>query len=191
MTLLTVVCPTISGREHWLERCYASYESTIGEPPGSTWEWLTYKDYKSCAIGWNKGVADSRGDYIHLTADDIEAHDGWLQRGICRIEQGAIPAARILNGDGSLQSCGDEHDRPEGFVTEIARIPLLPRALALKIFPIQSDHYYSDNRVSDGARAHGWESVVTRGYLFTHHLALEGRTDTLARDGDRYLRGRR
>lgn len=177
--LLTVVVPTVAGREHWLARCLDSYERTLR---GVTWNAVVLLGRPTCAHAWNEAMEQPVARYVHLTADDIEAHDGWLDAGIRRCEEGTIPAARILNGDGTLQSCGDEHDRPEGFVTEIARIPLLPAELAAAVFPIPELHYYSDNLVSDGARRRGWETVVTRDYLFTHHLAREGRVDSLLDD---------
>ena len=99
-----------------------------------------------------------------------------------------MPAARVFHGDGTLQSCGDQFDREDGFVTEISRIPLLTRELVEQIFPIPPIHYYTDNIISDRARALGWPTVVNRSYLFTHHLAGEGRLDDrLASDGRRYL----
>jgi len=181
---VSVIIPTIASREESLERTITSYAT---HTPGG-FECIVIRDKPTCGIAWNEGVGLATQPYVHLTADDIEAHEGWLEAGIASLERGELPAARILNGDGSLQSCGDEHDRPEGFVTEIARIPLLTRELAQQIFPIPPLHYYTDNIVSDRARALGWPTVVNRSYLFTHHLAGEGRLDErLASDGRRYF----
>lgn len=186
-----VVIPTVDGREHWLGRCRASYERTLAEYEA---EILVIPNQPTCGDAWNIGVLAllmGQCDVIHLTADDIEAHDGWLEAGFARLNRNELPAARILNGDGSLQSCGDQFDRPEGFVTEIARIPLLTPPVAAAIFPIPDGmHYYTDNVVSDRARAVGWPTVVTRDYLFTHHLAGEGRLDRLDTDHDLWLQSR-
>lgn len=183
--IVSVVIPTINGREESLQRTISSYE---GCRVDEELVFLVIHGKPTCGIAWNEGVSIATGDYIHLTADDIEAHKGWLQAGITSLDRGELPAARILHSDGSLQSCGDQFDRPEGFVTEIPRIPLLTRKLAAMIFPIPPLHYYTDNIVGDRGRSLGWETVVNRSYLFTHHLDGTGRLDDrLSSDYRRYL----
>lgn len=187
MTAVSIVCPTVKGREASLERTRAAYALTTDRE----YEFIVEAGHATCGAAWNAGVARATGELVHLTADDIVPHMGWLDAGAARLHTGAIPAARILHGDGTLQSCGDQYDREEGHVTEVARIPLLPADLARAIFPIPPIHYYTDNIVSDRARDRDWPTVVTRGYLFTHHLAGEGRLDRLAQDGQAYFAGRR
>lgn len=180
---ISVVIPTIKGREASLQRTIDSYLRTMDMV-----ELIVIRDKSTCGIAWNEGVEAAGGDFVHLTADDIVAHDGWWQAAIMSMGVEQLPAGRILHGDGTLQSCGDELDRPDGFVTEIPRIPFLPAWLALEIFPIPPLHYYTDNIIGDRARELGWQTVVNRGYAFTHHLAGEGRLDDrLASDGRRYL----
>lgn len=182
---ISVIIPTIKSRKASFERTMASYAA---HSPEEDIEYIVIRDRPTCGIAWNAGVKQATGDYIHLTADDIEPHGGWLDAGILSLERGELPAARILHGDGTLQSCGDQFDREEGFVTEIARIPLLTRELAIAIFPIPPWHYYTDNIISDRGRELGWQTVVNRSYLFTHHLTGEGRLDArLAADGHRYF----
>jgi len=190
---VSIVIPTVDGRERWLELCVQSYERTLADVPHNI---TIIRNRKTCGEAWNEGVADMMGaKFVHLTADDIVAHDGWWEAGLARIWNGGIPAARILHGDGTLQSCGDAEDRPEGWASKDgygdgrfpSRIPLLPAALAERIFPIPPIHYYTDNIVSDRARTLGWDSIVTRDYLFTHYLAGEGRIDCLAEDGLVYV----
>ena len=68
--MISIICPTISGREHWLERCRVSYlETTQME-----YEFIILDDFPSCNAAWNVGIREAKGDYLHLTADDIEAH---------------------------------------------------------------------------------------------------------------------
>jgi hypothetical protein len=186
--MLSVIVPTVDGREEMLESCLSSYERTLAS---ESWEVLVYRNKPTCGVAWNEGVKEAKGSFIHLTADDIEAHDGWFEAGLESLQRGELPAALILHSDGSLQSCGDEHDRPNGFVTEIPRIPFLTAHLARLIFPISPLHYYSDNLVGDAARRLGWETVVNREYCFTHHLASAGRIDErLMSDYRRYMNGR-
>lgn len=187
MTKLSVIIPTIASRVMSFERTMTAYARFC--PEGV--EFIVIRDKPTCGIAWNEGVLLASGDFIHLTADDIEPHPGWLEAGIESLERGELPAARILHGDGSLQSCGDELDREDGFVTEIPRIPLLTRELVDRIFPVPSWQYYGDNFVGDQARAIGWPTVVNRSYQFTHHLAGEGRLDDrLVSDGRRYFNQR-
>lgn len=183
--IVSIVIPTIPEREASLARTISSYEECAED---ETLEFLVIHGKPTCGIAWNEGVSIATGAYIHLTADDIEAHKGWLRAGIASLERNELPAARILHSDGSLQSCGDQYDRPEGFITEIPRIPLLTRQLATMIFPIPPLHYYTDNIVGDRGRTLGWETVVNRSYLFTHHLDGVGRLDDrLSSDYRRYL----
>lgn len=189
-----IVIPTVAGREESLRRCVASYNRTL-EPAEIPYAIHIERDRPTCGDAWNRAVwhfmterlpqtpSTRRPNIIHLTADDIEAHEGWFEAGYSRLRHHHLPAARILHGDGTLQSCGDEHEHEDGFETEIPRIPLLPAELAAVIFPIPEDmHYYTDNVVGDRARAHGWPTVVERAYEFTHHLAGEGRLDRLDLD---------
>lgn len=183
--MISVVIPTIKGREHLLKLCLESYSVSAPDL-----EIIVIHDKSTCGIAWNEGVELASGEYVHLTADDIEAHPGWWQAGIASAKRKQLPAGRILHSDGSLQSCGDEHDRPDGFVTEVPRIPFLPMSLARQIFPIKPIHYWSDNLIGDLARSLGWETVVNRSYIFTHHLASEGRLDErLVSDYRRYMNG--
>jgi hypothetical protein len=124
--------------------------------------------------------------YIHLTADDIEPHEGWYEAAVETIKDGFLPAPRILNGDGSLQSCGDANETPNGTVVEIARIPFATKEQMACIGPIIDQMYFTDNWFSHRGRQCGWESVINRAYLFTHHLAPEGRIDTLYDDSRTY-----
>lgn len=200
---LGIVIPTVRGREASLKRCIASYSRTL-DGLGFPYVIRTERNHPTCGAAWNHGVdhlltaslpntpSTRRPNIIHLTADDIEAHDGWFDAGLARLHTHAIPAARILHGNGSLQSCGDEHERPEGYITEIARIPLFPAEIVPWLFPIpDAMHYYTDNVVSDRARLIDWPTVVTRDYLFTHHLAGEGRLDRLDEDHALWLESRR
>jgi glycosyltransferase involved in cell wall biosynthesis len=74
--LLSVVLPTISGREHWLGKALASISETVDD-----YELLVYLDKPTCGVGWNLGIEEAKGDYVLLFADDLEAHPGWFQAG--------------------------------------------------------------------------------------------------------------
>jgi len=167
---LTVVVPTIAERATWLERCLQSYRATTSPDT----QVIVIRDRPTCAVAWNEGIAQAEGQFIHLTADDIEAHPGWWQAAMeC---EGYVPAPKILNTDGSLQSCGGASLERDGARTEISRIPWATAELMRALGPFPEDmHYYTDNWFSWAARRHGVETRICHAYEFTHHLAPERR----------------
>lgn len=185
--MISVVIPTIAGREHWLERCLTAYENNTFHD----WEPIVIRDKPACGIAWNEGIAKARGDYIHLSADDLEPLACWDKPAVESADRGELPAARILNTDGSLQSCGtDDQEHDEGEEAFVARIPFATREQFDLIGPMMENHYMGDYWFSHRGRQVGLRSVVRRRYTFYHHYAQEGRIDTLSADvRDYYGRG--
>ena len=140
-------------------------------------------DKPTCGIAWNEGIDRAQGDYIHLSADDLEPHPGWWRGAFWATGQGFLPEARILNADGTLHSCGaDAKERPTGEQADFGRVPFFHRDLLPVVFPIIETHYFTDVWVSHRAREAGVETVISRDYLFTHHWAQEGRLNTMVAD---------
>jgi hypothetical protein len=134
--------------------------------------------HTTAAAAWQAGADLSAGGYVHFTADDIVPHPGWWEAAVACCDSGAIPSARILNTDGSLQSSGAwATDLPEGMVTDIARIPFLSREQWQLVGPMIEVHYYTDNYVAVRAAQAGIPTIVCQAYEFTHHYAPEGRLD--------------
>lgn len=172
--LISIIVPTIKGREQWLQRCLDSYRRTS---PSSS-EVIVVHDRPTCGIAWNDGIYLASGKYIHFSADDLEAHEGWWREGVLAADNGLLAAPRILNPDGTLQSCGViDRECPQGIAVGFTRIPFLSEEQAEKITPIIETHYSTDVWVSEIGRLHGYQTVMARGYLFTHHFAQEGRVD--------------
>lgn len=168
--------PTIEGRESFFKSAEAAYEATTDD-----YELIVIRDEAACGPAWVQGAAKAKGEYLHFTADDLEPHSGWWQAACETIEHGFLPAPRILNTDGSLQSCGEwEQEQPTGTETEFSRIPFMRmdtwELIAPLVVPcLPSLQYYSDNIISFTARLLGIETGVHRGFEFTHHLADPGR----------------
>jgi glycosyltransferase involved in cell wall biosynthesis len=182
--LISVVCPTVTGREHWLAGAIASIVRTTPD-----FEWLEYTDLPTCGAGWNLGIQAAKGDYILLFADDLEAHPGWWEAGIAALERGVIPCPRILNPDGSLQSCGTyDSEAEDGTPSVVARVPFLTREMAQAMFPVMENHYMGDHWITWKGLQLGWPTQVVRDMVFTHHFAQEGRIDSLASDVKAYHR---
>lgn len=177
--MISVIVPTIRGREHWLERCQQAYSE-------NTWhefEFIVIHDHPTCNSAWNEGIRQAKGEFIHLSADDLEPHSGWDTVGLSCLGKGFLPCPRVLNADGSLQSCGsDAYEHETGTSSDVARVPLFPRALLPAIYPIFDGHYAGDYWVTSQGRKVGWPTVVVREMLFTHHMASEGRLHTLDAD---------
>ena len=184
MDMISIVCPTISGREHWLERAKESLRRTV-----SGYQLIVYTDLPTCGEAWNLGIEAALGDYVVLFADDLEAHPGWWQAGVNALENGYLPCPRILNSDGTLQSCGDfAAEADDGTLCGIARVPFLTRKLAQQIVPIFENHYMGDYWISWRCRELGWPTRVVRNMLLTHHMAKEGRRESLDLDIEAYMR---
>jgi hypothetical protein len=184
--VISVIIPTVTGREHWLARCLEAYGKTL---LCINHEIIVITDRPACGIAWNEGIAQAKGKYIHLSADDLEPRAGWLGPAMATVHQGELPSARILNSDGTLQSCGTDHlEHEEGEEAFVARIPFATREQFDLIGPMLENHYMGDYWFSHRGRQVGLRSVVRRDYCFTHHYAQEGRIDTLAADVRTYKR---
>ena len=147
------------------------------------YEFIILDDFPSCNAAWNVGIREAKGDYLHLTADDIEAHPKWAEIGLEWIDKGYLPCPRVLGSDGTLQSCGsDAFEHPTGTSSDVARVPFFPREILRAVYPILNTHFMGDYWITHQARKIGWATVVVREWEFTHHLAKEGRLYTLPAD---------
>jgi len=174
--LISIIVPTIDGREEYLEACKTAYAAHTQD-----YELIVVPNKPTCGEAWVVGADRAVGDHIHFSADDLQPHKGWADaaREVCA--RGFLPAPRILNDDGTLQSCGNwEEEAPTGEQTEFTRIPFLSREQWDRIAPLACDflktaHYYTDNAISAAGAHLGIRTGVHRDYLFTHSLAEPGR----------------
>lgn len=176
---LSVIVPTLYGREESLSRTLLSITETAPEEL----ELDVVRDYPSCSEAWQAGADLATGDLLHFGADDLRYLPGWWQaaRDIC--ESGSIPAPLILNTDGSTQSCGATMDalEPDGATTTLARVALtLSREQWEAVKPLPPLHYFAENYVAWAAARAGIRIVVCHGYSFVHDLAMTG----VAQEGD-------
>lgn len=179
--MISVIIPTISARTEsgWLDRCLNAYEANTD----IEWQPIVIHDRPSCGIAWNEGIKLAQGDYIQLSADDLEPLPGWADAAVASAERGELPAARILNPDGSLQSCGtDAQEHDTGEEAAVARIPFGTREQFERIGPMMEEHYMGDYWFSHRGREVGYLTIVQRDYAFVHHFAPEGRKTSFERD---------
>lgn len=175
---LAVVIPTIAGREAYLEQCIAAYRATAPKA-----KLYVEHDHPSCGHAWRAGAEKALKDrcgLIHLTADDLEPHDGWLAPAVETVKRGEIPAPLVFHPSGALESAGlvgfgmysgEHHD---GMPIDSTTVPFLTAQMWKRIGMLDI-HYCSDLWVSHQGRKHGWETVIRTGMRFTHHTAPQGR----------------
>jgi glycosyltransferase involved in cell wall biosynthesis len=176
MPSLTVVIPTISGREESLARAIASYEDTL--QGGPSYEIIQIKDWPTWPSACNEGYKRSKGDILHFTADDLEALPGWWERPLEHLaEYNELPAPRVYDyrPDGRF---ANEDDGPDGALTHFTRIPIMTREQYDTIGLWPHIDYYADLWLSEKARSIGIKTRMVFGYDFVHHWSQIGRVDS-------------
>tara|TARA_R110000868_G_scaffold55189_3_gene171692 strand:+ start:129 stop:713 length:585 start_codon:yes stop_codon:yes gene_type:complete len=174
--MLSIVVPTISGREESLARTLASYEATL---EGVEHELIVVKDESSWPLACNVGYGRSQGDIIHWTADDLEALPGWYNDIPAFLENDELPAPAVYDyrADGKFSNA---EDGPDGAKTWFTRIPVCRRDQAERIGLWPEIIYYADIWFSEKARAIGIETRLLYSYAFVHHWSSIGRVDSQA-----------
>ena len=177
---ISVVVPTITGREDSLARCLASYSDTL---VGTDREIIVVKDKPTWPTACNEGYRQATGDVIHWTADDLEALPGWWEPALKHLEaQDELPAPRVYNFLAPPEGeWANSEDGSHGAVPEFTRIPIMRRDQAERI-GLWPEHliYYADLWVSEKARTVGIETRMVHGYDFIHHWSGIGRVDSRA-----------
>jgi hypothetical protein len=159
---ISIIVPTITGREEWLVKCLKGYKLTAPDA-----EVIVVKDAPSCAEGWEDGAEQASGKYLHFTADDIIPAYDWWQAPIEMLDKGIVPVANVYE-DGRRFLC----ETPMGLKV---MIPFLTRAM-LKIggwfLPI---HDGSDDWITYRAWRLGLPIQFCPSYVIHHYIAPEGR----------------
>jgi len=172
--MLSIVVPTISGREESLARTVASYEQTL---VGEKYEIVVVKDESSWPRACNVGYERSKGDLIHWTADDLEAAPGWHLDLPQFFENDELPAPAVF--DYSINGkFANAEDGPDGALTWFTRVPCCRRDQAERIGLWPDITYYADIWFSEKARAIGIETRMLYSYRFVHHWSSVGRVDS-------------
>lgn len=172
--MLSIVIPTITGREASYERCVWAYEDTV--PLGS--EIITVKDEANWPSACNEGFRRAQGDRLHFTADDLEPLPDWWKEALPWLdEHDELPAPKVLNHspDGVWDNA---IDGPDGAVPHFTRIPLMTRSQYERIGPWPEIDYGADVWLSEKGRMLGIETRMFHSYAFVHHWEQVGRLDT-------------
>lgn len=173
--VISVILPTISGREGSLARIVAAYEDTLRD---TEHELIVVKDQPTWPAACNKGYAKSKGDILHFTADDLEPLPGWQVRALEWLEShDELPAAKVLNfsADGEFDNAQDGAD---GAITWFTRVPIMRRDQYERIGSWPEIIYLADIWLSEKAHALGIETRLIYSYAFIHHWSQIGRVDS-------------
>lgn len=164
--MIGVVIPTIRGREASLERTIEAYERTC-----SSVNIMVVHDEPSCGSAWQIGAEEVAGDWLHLTADDIEPLEGWAEAAIEVYGRGDLPAGPVWRPAGDLESCrGWELWGEDGEVADLARVPFCSMDdWRRRISPMIPTQYYSDDWFTFRASSLGRRPTIDHRYQFVHH----------------------
>jgi hypothetical protein len=166
--MISVVLPTIDGREDHLARSRAAYEATLRGVTDV--EILVIRNQPACGIAWQLGAERATQPYLHFTADDLVPHEGWWQAAVATADRGDVPAPLVRGPDGGVEELGPE-------TLGCTRIPFCSREQWQRIGPMVPLHYYTDNWFSFRALRAGLRIADVPAYAFTHNWAQAGRLD--------------
>lgn len=171
--MISVVIPTVEGREKSLDRCVKAYEKTYDDI-----EILVYPNTgHPCGEAWIKGGQDAKGDYIHITSDDAVPHKGWAEAAMECVDRGDIPAATVWGIPGGMFNtiC---HLLPRMADVPNVLMPFLSREqfeLGDWLLPI---HYGTDDWVTYVARMRGMNVMRLDAYAFDHYAESAERQES-------------
>lgn len=174
LPVVSVIVPTVPGREDHLERCVTAYAAFA--PGNYVLDLIIERGHPAVGVAWQAGAEKARGEYVHLTNDDIEPWPGWHAPAIEAVERGHLPAPQVLGPAGEPQSLPAWGSLAADWTpVAMTTLPFCSRAQWEAISPLAHVHYYADDYFSYRGRKAGWETVLRCGYAFTHHWAQPGR----------------
>lgn len=173
--MISVVIPTISGREESLKLVLKAYACTL---EGVEHELIVVKDRPTWPEACNEGYAQATGEILHFGADDLDPLPGWHELSIAWLEKhDELPAPRVYDYtiDGPHINTEDGDDRD---ITWFTRVPIMRRDQYERIGTWPAIIYFADIWVSEKARKIGIETRLIFGYDFIHRISQIGRVDT-------------
>jgi hypothetical protein len=175
---ITVVMPVLTARAEIAKQVMAAYARTT---PGLNLRIV--HDPPTAGAGWQQGADHAPiGDYIHLTADDLEPLEGWWIPLKEAVDAGCCPAPIVLNPDRTIQSCGangwelNTRMLEDWAEVEWTTVPFMSADQWGRVQPIPAElHYCTDTWVSARLAKHGVRTVARPASHFLHHNHPAGR----------------
>ena len=181
---ISVVIPTIKGREKLAEQTVAAFRATL---PGPDLQIVLVKERMTIGRAWNDGVPACDGDYLMLAADDILPHPGWHEAAVAAAREDYYPAPRIDKADGSILATGSMGGGwiltgcADGAPVVSSQFPFMRREVWAEIGPSLEIHYFADDYLAARARSCGLIPIYREGYRLTHLEGITGRAEMLNR----------
>ena len=176
--MLSIVLPTISGREASFERTRRAYRRTLKGVPN---EIIVVRDEKNWPTACNLGYERASGDVLHFGADDLVPLAGWHVDALDLLSVAdELPAAFVWNYDTRGEPDNAVDGQP-GDLTHFTRVPIMRRDQYERIGPWPDIDYASDVWLSERARYLGIPTRLVGSYRFVHHWHQHGRLDTPGR----------
>ena len=186
--LLTLIVPTIDGREPLLERTMESLATAVrADFESAEVQVVIPENYPTIGEAWNAGMEDAEGEYVWLGADDVIVPPASFAAAREWADKQRWPSPRIVNMDGTLHSCGTlgqgalMEECETGTRCYASPFPFFARSYWKLIGPCLPIHYYADDYLSWRASSIGISSLVSREYVLTHLEGVAGRAQVAAR----------
>lgn len=182
--MISVVVPTIKGREAMCDATVAALRASSGEHEVQI---IVVKERPTIGRAWNDGAAAADGEYLMLAADDIIPMPGWADAATEAVDGGYYPAPHLLKADGSVLATGSMGGG--WLMTGCAdwapvcssQFPFMRRAWWPEIGPSLDIHYFADDYLAARARAAGISVCFREGYRLTHMEGTTGRDEMVRR----------
>jgi hypothetical protein len=177
---ISVVIPTIKGRETLCDRTVAGFRATV-DPDDL--QLIIVKERNCIGTAWNDGAAAAEGQYLMLAADDVVPHPGWHEAAIAAADSGVYPAPLIEKLDGSLLATGSMGggwiltNCADHAPVVSSQFPFFSTYVWRELGPSLDIHYFADDYLSAKARALGMAVQYRAGYKLTHLEGTAGREE--------------
>lgn len=176
MTSVSVLIPTVSGREPFLELCVSGYLRNT--PTDVDLEFVILRDRPTCGQGWQEAAERASGDYLHFSNDDVIPRAGWLDPLLEATWQNYVGAPWIQHGAwGGYYGAAPELGQDPGWWPDVdhSAMPFCGRDQFARFSPIIATHYGVDNWIAERIRAAGMRLVGCRASVIDHFNIQIGR----------------
>ncbi len=157
---VSVLIPTVAGREQVLEETTAGYQETA---PGCE---ILITTGRSWGAGLNELAELATNELLLFAPDDALPGPGWLEAGVEMLERGVIPIARYLNRDGS--PLGEQDGAAHGAPFAWTRLFLIPREIFRELGPMIDATWWADVEYSERIVDSGRPMQICGPFAFTH-----------------------
>ena len=173
MATISVIVPTIDGREDHLARCLDAYR----ERTRHDLELVVETNHPTCGLAWNAGAKRATGEFLHFTADDLEPLEDWDARAVdfCKVELIPAPSAVVDLTDESRSRYLADRQPVSGVGADIDVVPFCSREQFGKVGEFLTCHYFTDSYFTYRAIARQIRIMGCTGYAFHHHVSAVGR----------------